>query len=110
LTAWLIATGLLIAGCSVAIAVGLLAWMALCEDGVHEECLNGDPSFATWFQALLAVLALLLGVLARVAVRRRKRIARALSFGFSLVALAAWAVFLDAATHGWDDLQLLWLG
>jgi hypothetical protein len=83
LTAWLIATGLLIAGCSV---------------------------FATWFQALLAVLALLLGVLARVAVRRRKRIARALSFGFSLVALAAWAVFLDAATHGWDDLQLLWLG
>jgi hypothetical protein len=23
---------------------------------------------------------------------------------------ASWALFLDAATHGWNDLKLLWLG
>jgi hypothetical protein len=28
----------------------------------------------------------------------------------AVLLLAARALFLDAATHGWDDLKLLWLG
>jgi hypothetical protein len=32
------------------------------------------------------------------------------TLAFAVLVFAAWAVFLDAATHGWDNLKLLWLG
>jgi hypothetical protein len=41
--------------------------------------------------------------------RRRYALAGAAPIA-ALLTFAAWALFLDAATHGWDNLKLPWLG
>jgi hypothetical protein len=41
--------------------------------------------------------------------KRRSNVLTGLALLVALLLFAGWAVFLDAATHGWDDLKLLWL-
>jgi hypothetical protein len=43
-------------------------------------------------------------------VRRRRYGWAGVALAVALVLFAGWAVFLDAAVHGWDDLKLLWPG
>ena len=104
------AATLLCVAAGFAVVVGAVAWSALCRDGTFVRCLDGHPSFALVFQVVLAAAGFVATLVLWVFVERR-------SFAFAGVALvvavllfAAWAVFLDAATHGWDDLELLWLG
>jgi hypothetical protein len=93
-----------------ATAMAALSWSALCQDGDFDRCMNGHPSFELVFQVALAGLGLgLTLVVLRFTKRGSYRLAVA-AFVLALLSFAAWALFLDAATHGWGDLKLLWLG
>jgi hypothetical protein len=94
-------------GAGFATAMGLLAWSSACREGVFERCMNGKPSFELVFQVGLAGLSFLATLLAlRFTKRRSYRVAGG-ALLIALLLVGAWAVFLDAATHGWDDLKLL---
>jgi hypothetical protein len=93
-----------------AAVTGLYAWSALCEEGTFDRCSNGHPSFEVVFQAVLAVAGFLAMLAARAFLKRRSNALAGLALLVALLLFAGWAVFLDAATHGWDDLKLLWLG
>ena len=67
-------------------------------------------SFELDFQLALAAAGFAATLVMRMFVKRGSyRLAGAMLV-VALLLFAAWAVFLDAATHGWDDLKLLWLG
>jgi hypothetical protein len=85
-------------------------WMSLCQDGTFERCLNGHPSFELVFQVALAAAGFAATLVMWRFVRRRRYAWAGAALAAALLLFAGWAVFLDAATHGWDDLKLLWLG
>jgi hypothetical protein len=85
-------------------------WLYLCQDGTFERCLNGHPSFELVFQAVLAAAGFAATLVLRLFVNRRSYALAGISLFAAVLLFAAWALFLDAATHGWDDLKLLWLG
>ena len=98
---------LLCFGAAFATASGAYAWSALCEDGTFDRCFNGRPSFELVFQAALAGLGFAVTLLMlRFTKRGSYRLAVA-AFVLALLSFAAWALFLDAATHGWDNLKLV---
>jgi hypothetical protein len=101
---------LLCVAAGVATLVALAAWGGLCREGTFERCQNGDPSFELVFQVVLALTGLGVAVMMCVFEARRSYRAAAAALAVALLIFAAWAVFLDAATHGWDDLKLLRLG
>jgi hypothetical protein len=90
----------------VAAAVGaFVAWAGytgLCQDGTHLSCRNGNPSWELVAQLVIAFVGLVAaGMMVYFAQRRLWR--RSLSFlGVSVFLYGAWAILLDAATHGWD--------
>jgi hypothetical protein len=85
-------------------------WIYACQDGTFERCLNGHPSFELVFQVVLAAAGFAGTLVMWRFVRRRQYAWAGVALAGALLFFAGWAVFLDAATHGWDDLKLLWLG
>jgi hypothetical protein len=95
----------LAAGFATFVAVG--SWWGVCREGTFERCFNGHPSFELVFQAVLAALGFALTLLMlRFTKRGSYRLAGA-ALVLGLLSFAAWALFLDAATHGWDGLKLV---
>jgi len=94
----------------VATLTGAYAWSALCRDGTFDRCMNGNPRFELVFQVVLAVVGFVVTLVMYQFVRRRSYPLAGAALAVAVLLFAAWALFLDAATHGWDDLTLLWLG
>jgi hypothetical protein len=105
-----VAAGLLCGAAGLAVATAAYAWSALCRDGTFERCLDGYPSFDLVFQVVLAAAGLAATLVMRSFVKHRHYRLAAAALAVAVLLFATWAVFLDAATHGWDDLKLLWLG
>ena len=105
-----IVAGALCAAAGMGVIVAVVAWSSLCSEGTFERCMNGDPSFELVFQFVLACAGLAVTVVMWVLARRGSYRPATAMFVIAVVVFGAWAVFLDAATHGWDDLKLLWLG
>jgi hypothetical protein len=103
--AWLIC-----AAATIATITGAYAWSALCQDGTFDRCPNGNPSFELVFQLVLAGAGLASTLVMRFLVRRRRYRFAGVALVIAVLLFASWALFLDAATHGWNDLKLLWLG
>jgi ABC-type Fe3+-siderophore transport system permease subunit len=61
-------------------------------------------------QVVLAGAGLAATLVVWMFVKRRSYGLAGAAFVVALLLFAAWAVFLDAATHGWGNLKLLWLG
>jgi hypothetical protein len=87
--------------------IALVAWSAGSRD---DRCIGDCASFELAFQFVLAATGLAVTVAMAMLAARRSYRAAAMAFVVGLAIFAAWAVFSDAATHGWDDLRLLWLG
>jgi hypothetical protein len=98
-------------GCWAAAVVVLYAfafWFATCEDGVFNNCLGGHPSAELVLQAVLAVACLVATLVAWLLSRSRMSLLPAIVLAAAAAAIfLVWLVFVDAATHGWDDLKLL---
>ena len=93
----------------IAALVGLGSWMGMCTEGNFDRCRDGDASFEVWFQAIVGVA----GFAATLAMaylfdRARTRLA-VLALVVAVLLFATWWVFLDAAVHGWDGIELLGL-
>jgi hypothetical protein len=87
--------------------VAVYGWSALCRDGDFDRCFKGHPSFELVFQVVVAALGLAVTLLMlRFTKRGWYRLACA-ALVLALLTFAAWALFLDAATHGWDGLKLV---
>jgi hypothetical protein len=105
------AAGLLCWAAVLALLLALIVWQGFCESGTFERCANGKPSFELVFQAVLAGAGFAGSLVTWLLVRSRSSYAPAgAAFATTVLLFAGWAIFLDAATHGWDDLKLLWLG
>jgi hypothetical protein len=78
-------------------------WLA-CENEGTPTCARQDRAYAQYIVALVGLVPAAALVLA-VALKKRWLAAVALAVGVPLH--LAWAVLLDAAVHGWDDLKLL---
>jgi hypothetical protein len=93
------------AGFGLLVAIG--SWSALCLDGTFDRCLNGSPSFELVFQAVLAGAGFAATIVMWLLVRSRPSYRPSvIAAVIAVVLFAAWAIVLDAATHGWDDLQV----
>jgi hypothetical protein len=94
----------LLGGAVFAVLAGWAAnWLA-CENRGTPACARQDLASAQVTLALVGLLPALVLVLATVLGKRRLAIA-AVVVGVPLY--LAWALLLDAAVHGWDDLKLL---
>ena len=80
-------------------------WLA-CENAGTEACGRKDLADVQFTVACIGVLPALLLVVDTLRGSRRAL----LWLGIGVGVYAAWAVLLDAAIHGWDDLKLLPLG
>jgi hypothetical protein len=78
-------------------------WLA-CENEGTEACGRADLAFAQYVLTIVGFVPALTLVVAAVLGKSRLAVA-ALAVGLPLYAV--WAVLLDAAIHGWDDLKLL---
>lgn len=87
--------------------VAIASWYAACLDGTFDRCLNGSPSFELVFQAGLAGAGFAATIAMWLLVRSHPSYKpSAIAAAIAVVLFAAWAIVLDAATHGWDDLQI----
>jgi hypothetical protein len=94
----------LLGGAVLALLVaGATNWLA-CENQGTPACARQDLAFEQYILAMIGLVPALTLVVAA-AVRKRWLAALALAVGVPLY--LAWAVLLDAATHGWDDLTLV---
>jgi hypothetical protein len=102
-----LAARLLCFGAAFAALLAVVGWSNLCREGTFERCFNGRPSFELVFQAVLAALGFAVTLLMlRFTKRGSYRLAGA-ALVLALLIFAAWGLFLDAATHGWDNLKLV---
>jgi len=101
-----VAAWALCVGAGVAILVGATSWLGLCENGTFDRCRGGNPSFELVLQLGLAVTSFGAALGSLILVRRGGRRIGGMLLVVGLVLLGTWAVVLDAATHGWDDLTL----
>lgn len=94
----------LLGGALFAVLVGgVTKWLA-CENEGTPACERQDLASAQYVVAIAGVVpALALVVAAALQKRRLAMVAVAVGVPTYL----AWAVLLDAAVHGWDDLKLL---
>ena len=98
-----VALGLL-GGAVLAVLVGAVVnWLA-CENKGTEACARQDLASAQLALALVGLITACVLVLAALLGKRRVAGA-AVVVGVPLY--LAWALVLDAAVHGWDDLKLL---
>jgi hypothetical protein len=94
----------LFGGAVLAVFAGLAVnWLA-CENRGTPACARQELASATLILALVGLVPASVLVLAAVLGKRRLAIA-AIAVGVPLY--LAWALLLDAAEHGWDDLTLL---
>ena len=82
---------------------GVTNWLA-CENEGTPACERQDLAFTQYVLAIVGLVPALALVVAA-ALRKRRLAMLALAVGVPLYLV--WAVLLDAATHGWDDLTLL---
>jgi hypothetical protein len=99
----LIALALLGGAVFALLVAGAANWLA-CENQGTPACARQDLAFGQFILAMIGLVPALLLVVA-VAVRKRWVATLALAVGVPLY--LAWAVLLDAAVHGWDDLRLV---
>lgn len=64
----------------------------------------GKSSFELVVQLVVAVAGCACTFVVPYFVKRRAYRSARVAFAVTVLLLAAWVVFLDAATHGWDDL------
>jgi hypothetical protein len=89
--------------CFAFLAAGTWKWLA-CENEGTEACGRADLAFAQFVLAIVGFVPALTLVIAAV-LGKRWLVVAALAVGLPLYAV--WAVMLDAAIHGWDDLKLV---
>jgi hypothetical protein len=89
--------------CFAVLLAGTWNWLA-CENEGTEACRRQNLASAQFMLAIVGLVPALVLVLAA-ALGKRRLAAIALAVGVPLY--VAWAVLLDAAIHGWDDLKLL---
>jgi hypothetical protein len=105
----LVVAWLLSCAASFAILVALGAIHGLCQE--HQSgCLNGEPNLELVLQVPIAVLGFAAALMMWWLTKRRSYRAATAALLAAVLLYAIWAVLLDAGTHGWDDLKLLWLG
>jgi hypothetical protein len=85
------------------LVAGAVNWLA-CENEGTPACDRQDLAFG---QFVLAVIGLVPAFVLVVAVAVQKKWLAALALAVGVPLYFAWAVLLDAAVHGWDDLKLL---
>jgi hypothetical protein len=85
------------------LVAGVVDWLA-CENEGTPACSRQDLAFG---QFILAVIGLLPALVLVVAAALRKKRLAALALAVGVPLYLAWAVLLDAAVHGWDDLKLI---
>ena len=83
------------------LAAGLVNLLA-CENEGTPACSRQDLAFG---QFILAVIGLVPALVLLVAAALRKKRLAALALAVGVPLYLAWAVLLDAAVHGWDDLK-----
>lgn len=93
---------LLAGACFAALVAGVVDWLA-CENEGTPACDRQDLAFAQYMLALVGLVPAVVLVVAA-ALRTRRLAALALAIGVPLYIV--WAILLDAAVHGWDDLKL----
>jgi hypothetical protein len=99
----LAAVGALGAACFAVLAATAAGWLA-CENEGTEACARQDLASTQHTVALVGLVpAIVLVVAAALGKRRLALIALAVAVPLYL----GWAVLLDAAVHGWDDLKLV---
>jgi hypothetical protein len=82
---------------------GTVNWLA-CENQGTPACARQDLAAAVYILALVGLVPACVLVLAALLGKRRLAMA-AVMVGVPLYLV--WALLLDAAVHGWDDLTLL---
>jgi hypothetical protein len=94
----------LLGGAGFAVLVGWTAQWLACENEGTEACARADLALATYVLAIVGLVPAVVLLLAALFSKRRLAIG-ALAVGVLLY--LAWALLLDAAVHGWDDLILV---
>jgi hypothetical protein len=89
--------------CFAVLVGGVTSWLA-CENEGTPACARQDLASAQFAVATVGLLPSFILVVGALLGSRRLTIA-AVMVGVPLY--AAWAILLDAAVHGWDDLKLL---
>ena len=85
------------------LVAGVVNWLA-CENEGTEACARQDLASAQFTLAIVGLAPALLLVIGA-ALAKRHLVAAALLLGVPLY--LTWAMLLDAAVHGWDDLKLV---
>lgn len=85
------------------LVAGAANWLA-CENEGTPACARQNLAFG---QYVLAMVGLVPAVVLVVAATVRKRWVAALALAVGLPLYLVWALLLDAAVHGWDDLKLI---
>jgi hypothetical protein len=85
------------------LVAGIVKWLA-CENEGTEACSRQELASAQFILATIGLAPALVLVVAA-ALRRRRMVALALAVGGPVY--LAWAILMDAAIHGWDDLKLV---
>lgn len=93
---------LLAGACFSVLPAGAWKWLA-CENEGTEACRRKSLADAQFLVACIGIAPAILLVCDTM--RRSRRALLWLALG--IVTYVAWAVLLDAAIHGWDDLKLL---
>jgi hypothetical protein len=99
--------GILCFGAGVALFVAVIVLFGQCQEGTAESCPDSDPNFELVLQVVLAAICFAATILMCVFVNRRSYGPAGALLAVSVLVFAAWALFLDAAQNGWDDLTLL---
>jgi hypothetical protein len=89
--------------CMAVVVAAAWNWVA-CENEGSEACGRQQIAATQLIVALVGVVPAV-ALVVTVALGRRRFAGVVLSVG--VATYAAWAVLLDAAIHGWDDLKLL---
>jgi hypothetical protein len=85
------------------LVAGVVNWLA-CENEGTPACSRQDLAFAQFVLAAVGFVPALALVVAA-ALNKRRMAGLALVVGVPVY--LAWAVLMDAAIHGWDDLKLV---
>jgi hypothetical protein len=99
----LVALALLGSAVFALLVAGAVNWLA-CENEGTPACARQDLAFG---QYILAIIGLVPALVLVVAAAVQKRWVAALALAVGVPLYIAWAVLLDAAVHGWDDLKLI---
>jgi hypothetical protein len=85
------------------LTAGVVNWLA-CENEGTPACSRQDLAY---WQFIVAVIGFAPALVLLVASVLRKKWLAGLALAVGVPLYLAWAVLLDAAVHGWDDLKLI---